>query len=70
MVARHDLAGTVHGDTHCAICEAPVPFCAGLANFSVHWEVALLGTQVTRSAIVQVHTVPTTLRLRGPPKEC
>jgi len=64
----HILSGTLHANTHCPICEAPFPNCDGVADLSFHMEEALLGTRVILPALVPVYSVPTTLRLRGPPK--
>ncbi len=66
-VDPHAVSGMLHTDSHCPICEAPIPICDGVADLSFLMQEALLGTRVILPALVPVHSVPTTLRLRGPP---
>lgn len=63
----HTIAGTLHADTHCPICEAPTPICDGVADLSVQRDEALLGTRVILPALVPVHPTPAKPKLRGPP---
>ena len=35
-VGSHEANGMVHADTHCPICEAPIPVCDGMSDLTFH----------------------------------
>lgn len=66
-MATGKATDVLHEDTHCPICEAPAPICAGVATFSLNMEMVLLGTRTDVADPSVVEITAEAPRLRGPP---
>lgn len=60
-------AGAVHADTHCPICEAPVPLSEVVPTRPVDMVLVLLGEQPVRMDQAVPASYREAPRLRGPP---
>ena len=66
-LVSHETTGVVHADAHCPICEAPIPVCDGVADFTFHVRMVPMGAHFDVAVPGHLFAFQATPRLRGPP---
>ena len=60
-------SNAVHADAHCPICEAPIPLCDGVGDFTFHVRMVPLGAHLEADILAFPYAIEEAPRQRGPP---